>query len=147
MNEELFDPLVVSHVSPGEAAGLRTPAASHRPLPTLVYFRWVTFKLFVHYSFIIRSLFVIIRSVCKRSHPRAMLLFLGAILGSLGSILGGLEAILGDLGRSWEGLGRSWGHLGGTLGWSWGLLGRLGRSWDHLGVILGYLGAILNFFE
>jgi hypothetical protein len=116
-----------------EAAGLRTPAASHRPLPTLGDFRWVKFKLFVQYSFIIRSL-------CKRSHPRGMSRFLGTIFGSLGNILAGLEAILGGLGGSWEGLGEvlgaSWGHLGG----SWAVLGRLGRSWDHLGVILGDLG-------
>ena len=91
---------------PGEAAGLRTPAASHRPLPTLVYFRWLTFKLFVQYSFIIRFLFVIIRSVCKGSHPRAMLLFLGAIWGSLRSILGSLEAILGPPGGLGKVLGR-----------------------------------------
>ncbi len=47
----------ISHgVNPsGEAAGLRTPAASHRPLPSLGCVRWVTFKLVVHYSFIIRS--------------------------------------------------------------------------------------------
>ena len=45
--------------SVGGAAGLlKTPAASHRPLPTLGDFRWVKFKLFVQYSFIIRSLFV-----------------------------------------------------------------------------------------
>ena len=104
--------MIVSHGVPGEAAGLRTPAASHRPLPTLGYFRWVMFKLFVHYSFIIGPLFVIIRSVCKRSHPRAMLAFLGAILGSLRSILGSLEAILGAPGGSWEGLGEIYGGLG-----------------------------------
>ena len=39
----------------GEAAGLRTPAASHLPLPSLGCVPVVTFKLFVHYSFIIRS--------------------------------------------------------------------------------------------
>ena len=37
----------------GEAAGLKTPAASHLPLPYLGYVPWVKFKLFVHYSFII----------------------------------------------------------------------------------------------
>ena len=109
---------------------LRTPAASHRPLPTLGYFRWVNFKLFVHFSFIIRSLFVIIRSLCKRSHPRAMFRFLGAILGSLGSILGGLEAILG-------GLGRVLGGLGGTLGAPWGGLGGSWAVLADLGTILG----------
>ena len=30
----------------GEAAGLRTPAASHLPLPLFGYVRWVKFKLF-----------------------------------------------------------------------------------------------------
>ena len=57
-------PTTVSHgPSPrGEAAGLRTPAASHRPLPYFGYVRWVKFKLFVHYSFIIRSLLVLIRA-------------------------------------------------------------------------------------
>ena len=129
--------MIISHVVPGEAAGLRTPAASHRPLPTLGYFRWVTFKLFVHYSFIIRSLFVIIRSLCKRSHPRAMFRFLGAILGSLGSILGGLEAILG-------GLGRVLGGLGGTLGASWGGLGGSWAVLADLGTILGSSWAILG---
>ena len=104
---------MVSHGVPGEAAGLRTPAASHRPLPTLGYFRWVTFKLFVPYSFIIRSLFVIIRSLCKQSHARAMLVFLGAILGSLRSILGSLEAILGAPGGLGKVLGRSMVVLGG----------------------------------
>ena len=54
----------------------------------------VKFKLFVHYSFIIRSLFVLIRALCKRSHPKDMIRYLGATFGSLGSILGGLEAIL-----------------------------------------------------
>ena len=37
----------------GEAAGLKTPAASHQPLPYLGYVPWVKFKLFVHHSFII----------------------------------------------------------------------------------------------
>ena len=129
--------MIVSHVLPGEAAGLRTPAASHRPLPTLGYFRWVTFKLFVHYSFIIRSLLGIIRSLCKRSHPRAMFRYLGAILGSLGSILGGLEAILG-------GLGRVLGGLGGTLGASWGGLGGSWAVLADLGTILGSSWAILG---
>ena len=121
---------MIPHVVPGEAAGLRTPAASHRPLPTLGYFRWVTFKLFVHYAFIIRSYLGIIRSLCKRSHPRAMLRFLGAILGTLGSILGGLEAILG-------GLGRVLGGLGGTLGAPWGGLGGSWAVLADLGTILG----------
>ena len=128
---------MVSHVLPGEAAGLRTPAASHLPLPYFGLFRWVNFKLFVHYSFIIRSLFVIIRSLCKRSHPRAMFRFLGAILGSLGSILGGLEAILG-------GLGRVLGGLGGTLGASWGGLGGSWAVLADLGAILGSPWAILG---
>ena len=102
-----------------------SPAAS----PDFV-FRWVNFKLFVHYSFIIRSLFVIIRSLCKRSHPRAMFRFLGAILGCLGNILGGLEAILG-------GLGRVLGGLGGTLGAPWGGLGGSWAVLADLGTILG----------
>ena len=57
--------MIISHVVPREAAGLRTPAASHRPLPTLGYFRWVTFKLFVQYWFIIRALFALIRALSK----------------------------------------------------------------------------------
>ena len=97
----------------GEAAGLRTPAASHRPLPYFGYVRWVKFKLFVRYSFIIRSLFALIRALCKRSHPKDMSRYLGATFGSLGSILGGLEAILGGLGRV---LGGSWGALGPPRG-------------------------------
>ena len=57
LNEELSDPLVISHVVPGEAAGLKTPAASHRPLPSWVMFGgyFLVILLFVHYSFIIRS--------------------------------------------------------------------------------------------
>ena len=49
---------------------LRTPAASHRPLPYFGYVRWVKFKLFVHYSFIIRSLFALIRTLCKRRNAK-----------------------------------------------------------------------------
>ena len=62
-------------------------------------------KLFVHYSFIIRSLCVLIRASCKRSRPEEMWRFLGTTCGSLGSILGSLGAILGasraDLGPTW----------------------------------------------
>ena len=120
-----------------EAAGLRTPAASHRPLPTLGYFRWVTFKLFVPYSFTIRSLFVIIRSLCKRSHPRAMFRFLGAILGSLGSILGSSWRVLGASWAPFTGLkivrGRSWARLTVKSVLHPILRRHLGRFWTHLG--------------
>ena len=123
-----------SHTAlPGEAAGLRTPAASHRPLPYFGYVRWVKFKLFVHYSFIIRSLFVLIRASCKRSRPEDMLRYLGTTCGSLGSILGSLEAILGALEGILGGLGGLLGSSWGILGWSWRILGCswgvLGRSW------------------
>ncbi len=93
----------------GEAAGLKTPAASHRPLPYFGYFRWVKFKLFVQYSFISRSLFVHMRALCTRSHPKDMSRYLGTTFGSLGSILGSLEAISGAL----EGI---LGGLGGLFG-------------------------------
>ena len=119
----------------GEAAGLRTPAASHRPLPYFGYVPWVKFKLFVHYSFIIRSLFVLIRALCKRSHPKDMLRYLGATFGSLGSILGSLEAILGA--------------LEGILGTLRELLGGLGHSRSDLGSSFGTfcvsLGHILTW--
>ena len=111
-----------------------TPAASHRPLPYFGYVPWVKFKLFVHYSFIIRSLFALIRALCKRSHPRDMLRYLGATFGSLGSILGSLEAILGALEGILEGLGVVLGRLGALLG----------RSWGALGEVLGGLVAILR---
>ena len=108
----------------GEAAGLRTPAASHRPLPYLGCVPWLQFKLFVHYSFIIRALFVLIRAFCKGIRP----------FGSIEPILEALEGILGGLGGL---LGSSW----GVLGWSWGVLG---RSWGHPGDVLGGLVAILG---
>ena len=76
----------VPHVVPGEAAGLKTPAASHRPLPTLGDIRWVTFKLFVHYSFIIRSYSCIMHT--KRSKRYVTVSW-------------------GDFGVSWEHLGES----------------------------------------
>ena len=91
----------------GEAAGLKTPAASHRPLTTLGYVLWVMFKLF-HYSLIIRSLFVLIRASCKRRHPKAALRYVGTLFRSLGSILRSLGATLGG---SWAVLGRSWGDM------------------------------------
>ena len=79
---------------------------------------------------IIRSLFVLIRALCKRSHPKDMARYLGTTFGSLGSILGSLEAILGALegilGGLGGGLGASWGALGGVLGGSWAVLW---RSW------------------
>ena len=130
----------LSH-SLGEAAGLRTPAASHRPLPYFGYVPWVKFKLFVHYSFIIRSLFALIRALCKRSHPKDMLRYLGATCGSLGSILGSLEAILGALEGILGGLGGLLGSSWVVLGWSWGVLG---RSWGGPGEVLGGLVAILR---
>ena len=108
LNEEQSDPMIISHVVPGEAAGLRTPAASHRPLPYFGCVPWLKFKLFVHYSCIIRSLFVLIRALCKRSHPKDMLRYLGATCGSLGSILGSLEAILRALEGILGGLGGLW---------------------------------------
>ena len=116
-------PRDLTRPSPGEAAGLRTPAASHRPLPYFGYVRWVKFKLFVHYSFIIRSLFALIRALCKRSHPKDMLRYLGATFGSLGSILGSLEAILGALEGILGGLGGLLESSWGILGWSWRILG------------------------
>ena len=82
------------------------------------------FKLFVQYSFIIRSLFALIRALCKRSHPKDMLRYLGATFGSLGSILGSLEAILGALEGILVRLGRLLGSSWGVLGWSWGVSGR-----------------------
>ena len=112
-----------------------TPAASQRPLPYFGYARWVKFKLFVHYSFIIRSLFALIRALCKGSHPRDMLRYLGATFGSLGSILRSLEAILGAL----EGILGGLGGLLGTLGWSWG---GLGGSWGALGASRGAFGGV-----
>ena len=122
--------------TPVEAAGLRTPAASHRPLPYFGYVPWVKFKLFVHYSFIIRSLFVLIRALCKGSQPKDMSRYLGATFGSLGSILGSFEAILGALEGILGGLGGLLGSSWVVLGWSWGVLGRswgvLGRSWAVL---------------
>ena len=122
--------------SPGEAAGLKTPAASHRPLPYFGYVPWVKFKLFVHYSFVIRSLFVLIRALCKGSQPKDMSRYLGATFGSLGSILGSFEAILGALEGILGGLGGLLGSSWVVLGWSWGVLGRslevLGRSWAIL---------------
>ena len=121
-------------------AGLRTPAASHQPLPYFGYFRCVKFKLFVHYSFISRSLFALIRALCKRSHPKDMLRYLGATFGSLGSILGSLEAILEALEGILGGLGGLLGSSWGVLGWSWGVLG---RSWGGPGEVLGGLVAIL----
>ena len=69
-----------------------SPAASY-----FGYVRWVKFKLFVHYSFIIRSLVVLLHALCKRSHPKDMLRYLGVTLGSLGA-----------------GFGVSWEHLGGS---------------------------------
>ena len=65
---------------PGEAAGLRTPAASHRPLPKIGYqLAWDRF------------------------------LSLGQLLGGLEVVFGDLRALLGgskgDLGRSWGHLG------------------------------------------
>ena len=54
---------------------------------------------------IIRSLFVLIRALCKRSHPKDMARYLGTTFGSLGSILGSLEAILGFLRAFWGVLG------------------------------------------
>ena len=116
---------------------MRTPAASHRPLPYFGYVPWVKFQLFVHYSFIIRSLFVLIRALYKRSHTQDMYRYLGATFGSLGSILGGLEAILGGLGRVLGGLGGALGAFWGHLGGSWAVLADLGTilgsSWAILG--------------
>ena len=92
----------VPHGVPGEAAGLRTPAASHRPLPYFGYVRWVKFKLFVHYSFIIRSLFVLIRaSILDRKRGLGV-----SPEGSRGS------------------LGGSWGGPVALLEGSWGVRGR-----------------------
>ena len=109
-----------------------SPAASYFGLLSLGDFQIIR-SLFVHYSF----LFVISRSVCKRSHPKAMFRFLGAILGTLGSILGGLEAILGGLGRVLGGLGDALGAFWGHLGGSWAVLADLGTilgsSWAILG--------------
>ena len=50
-----------------EAAGLKTPAASNRPLPLWVMFGgdFLVILLLAHYSFIIRSLFVLIRASCE----------------------------------------------------------------------------------
>ena len=134
----------------GEAAGLKTPAASHRPLPYFGYVPWVKFKLFVHYSFIIRSLFVLIRALCKGSQPKDMSRYLGATFGSLGSILGSFEAILealeGILGGLGGLLGSSWvvlGGLGALLGGSWG---GLGRSCGDLKATLGAVHFMIVFF-
>ena len=118
-----------------------TPAASHRPLTYLGNVPWLRFKLFVHYSFIIRTLFVLIRASCKRSRPEDMLRYLGTTCGSLGSILGSLEAILGALEGILGGLGGLLGSSWVVLGWSWGVLG---RSWGGPGEVLGGLVAILR---
>ena len=74
----MIDPLVVPHVVPREAARLRMPAASHRPLP----------KLWHHLA------------LCKCMHRRAILQLLGTRLGPLGRSFGGLGR---DLGCSWAG--------------------------------------------
>ena len=125
----------------GSGRILKTPAASHRPLPYFGYVPWVKFKLFVHYSFIIRSLFVLIRALCQGSHPKDMSRYLGATFGSLGSILGSFEAILGALKGILGGLGGLLGSSWVVLGWSWGVLG---RSWGGPGAVLGGLVAILK---
>ena len=113
-----------------------SPAASY-----FGYVLWVKFKLFVHYSFIIRTLFALIRASCKRSHPKDTLQYLGATSGSLGSILGSLEAILGALEGILGDLGGLLVSSWGVLGWSWGVLG---RSWGGPGEVLGGLVAILG---
>ena len=131
---------------------MRTPAASHRPLPYFGYVPWVKFKLFVHYSFIVRSLVFLVHALCKRSHPKDMLGYLGATFGSLGSIMGSLEAILGTLGSILGGLGSNLGCLGRVLGLSWlqvevlsvpwrQLWGVLARSWLQDGGLGLHLGS------
>ena len=143
LNEELFDPLVVSHGPFGgsgriEDACGESPAASYFGL-----FPWVKFKLFAHYSFIIRSLFVHYSificehsRIMQRKPSKSDVPVPGAILGSLGSILGSLEAFLGAP----EGI---FGGLGGLFGRSWGVLGCLGGSWGALGGVLGRSWAVL----
>ena len=110
----------------GEAAGLRTPAASHRPLPYFGYVR----RLSSNYSFIIRSSFVhssflfvhyakeAIEKICygilgqlvgaqpiSSQSSWGGLEPHGAIFGGLGTVLGGPGAILGALGVVWGGSG------------------------------------------
>ena len=104
-NNSIHNSFHTAQPAPGEAAGLRTPAASHRPLPTLGYFRWVTFKLFVHYSlfFVHYSLLFVhyaneaIQEICH---------------GILGRLLGLLVASWGFWRRSWGLLRAFWGVLG-----------------------------------
>ena len=89
----------------GEAAGLKTPAARDRPLPSLGRIPVVTFKLFVQYSFVIRS---------------SSLLFVVYANEAIQKIWHGiLGRLLGLLGASWEVLRRSWGLLRAF----WGVLG------------------------
>ena len=93
----------------GEAAGLKTPAASDRPLPSLGCVPVVTFKLFVHYSFIIRSSSLLFVHYANEAIQKTCYDISGRLLGLLG-------ASWAVLGVSWCLLGASWRPLGELLG-------------------------------
>ena len=127
---------------PSGGSGRIEDACGESPAASLFWLRsFVKFKLFVHYSFVIRSFFVLIRALCKGSHRKDMLRYLGATCGCSADIV---PEFLGRSGASWRHFRRSWDGPGGSwgdLGSSWGGLGGL---WEPHGVILRGLGAVLG---